>query len=231
MLGKQKMIVFFCVHDKANQWAYFCDTEPFVEAVPNGKWVNLGLHVAPERSAAGLTDSMRFRGGTEYALVRFQQEPVEDWVVTYPGGFNQAIAAETGRQIAEWKKTHPAKPAGAAPALEPKKEEEITRCGFCEEEADPFLLTCKAHHSVAVTHSDRLRSGGLVDCPETRAESARFVARQCAEVASDKAALTGYRTPLDHGARAKHPSLQEQKLAAAPGAIASAGQTPHYEWP
>lgn len=123
----------------------------------------------------------------------------------------------------------------ATPEPEPKKEEaEIVRRGFCEEEATGSTRYphCGHHVNVALAHVRRLQTGGLVDCPETRSESMRFVARESAAIDAKRAALTGYCTQNDlaQGAR---PTVTERafKDGRILEEIPLAGQTPHYEWP
>lgn len=123
----------------------------------------------------------------------------------------------------------------AVPEPEPKKEEPaIVLCGFCEEEATGSARYphCGQHANVALAHVRRLQTGGLVDCPETRSESMRFVARESAAIDAKRAALTGYCTQNDlaQGAR---PTVTERafKDGRILEEIPLAGSTPHYEWP
>lgn len=235
---KKKIIVFFGIPDPINKWEYYCNMAAHKDAEANGSWF-CALHaVEPDRAEPYLGDSMRFRGGTEYALVLLDKASVVQ-STSYPQGYNYDASIEVGRLTQEWKRTrlpegHPPGVQGAAVVDE--KDKPIP-CGFCEKPAanpqgTPHCGVHGPHVSAAILHDRRLLTGGLADCPETRAESLRFAERRRVQVELDQARIAGYCTQNDlaQGAR---PTVTERafKDGRILEEIPLAGQTPHYEWP
>lgn len=106
-------------------------------------------------------------------------------------------------------------------------------CWFCDKpniDEDGIHRSCgsSVHAYGARIHVQRLQVGGLVDCPETRCESLRFVDAQKQARRAEIAVKVGYRTSLDNCHRAR-PSLSEQRSTVEE--IPLVGSTPHYEWP
>ena len=122
--------------------------------------------------------------------------------------------------------------AAPEPAPEQKKEETpLILCSFCEHPAvasNSILSTCMVHPEALTLHAGRMEIG-LVDCPETRAETVRFVVRDQAQKAEEIARGAGFRTGLDRTGQAKRTSITDRREPTE--AIPLVGTTPHYEWP
>jgi hypothetical protein len=117
---------------------------------------------------------------------------------------------------------------------EPSSEQKETpplACSFCEYPAvasNSILSTCLQHGAALSLHAGRMEIG-LPDCPETRAETLRFVVRDQARQALELAQSSGFRTKVDRVRQSTRSSIAESK--ASPEEIPLVGTTPHYEWP
>lgn len=193
--------------------------------------VGLGIHMdvlphnATMRTAADQSWVILCFGGWDHDAI--------DLVLRSPGQTHSAHDREIDAALKSWRE----RPGGSRArlgnaAVEPKpaqkKEEPPPACWFCEKpsvSAGTFPA-CLPHVLVAAYHAERMHTGGGVDCPESRAETLRFVRALDTIAAEERSAVGGFRTQSD-SARAEPaiaPSLPSEEIPAA-------GMTPHYEWP
>jgi hypothetical protein len=169
----------------------------------------------------------------------------QPWVILCFGGLDHdatdSILASAGswldydHEVVAALRSWRERPGGsrAAPAASPEQTEEKPappRCGFCPEEGlyPEHYSHCGQHGAAAEAHAGRLKTGGLVDGPESRDESRRFAEAQRVQLEILQAQLIGFRTQND---RAKGAQLAISHRPSPPEEIPAVGTTPHYEWP
>ncbi len=118
-----------------------------------------------------------------------------------------------------------------------KEKPEAPRCAFCDSVgsvwvSDPSLPSCETHYGLLKLYVERLAAGGMQDCPEEREAMHRVAAAYWAEADLIDAKMVGFRTTSDCASQ-RRLSLEELPPArrAPAEAVASAGMTPHFEWP
>lgn len=234
---QKKIIVFVAVPRGTGVTAFWCEHE--------GKWI--AVYNGPPRAAAAnsLRQSATFRKGTEYAVLFLANDTLVAGLsrVEYSDGYSDQAATAAAGAYDRWvgHRRHQSgddvprvvPPPPAAPAIEQKKEDEkeLELCSFCPSAAiagNSILSTCMLHAHALTLHAGRMEIG-LVDCPETRAETLRFNARAEAEQALSLARATGFRTGSDRTSQAERTSLADRKATTEPAPLV--GTTPHYEWP
>ncbi len=227
---EKKIIVFIAVPRGLAAYAFWCEHE--------GKWGE--VYNGPMAMAANLLrQSMLFRQGTEYVVLYLTSDELAAGVrkIEYSAGHSGQAATMSIGAYDRWvghrrlaiSDDVPRVVPQPAPEVAPeqKKEAEKEPCSFCPNHAiagNSILSTCNLHAHVLVLHAERMEAG-LIDCPETRAETLRFNARAESEQALTSARATGFRTEFDY----KAPPPWVRKTPAEP--VPLVGTTPHYEWP
>jgi hypothetical protein len=251
---QKKVIVFLAVPSKIGQDCYeFWCKDRRTDGATDG-WHIVLTQTRLDSACLDdlLGDSARWRSGTEHLTLILHVVDNRWEIASWRPQSPSIQASQEGLAVmAKFREDNAVpcvRPATQAP--EPKKEEpEFVKCSFCEAPALTLnrmfgavsggdaglralahgLHCCKEHPEALAHHAERIGLG-LVDCPETRAESVRFSARLRADIASRKAVLTGYRTQNDL-AKGALPTVTERAEREPPEEVPLAGQTPHYEWP
>lgn len=229
----QKIVVFFGVPNvRAAQTDYFC-SDPSVSP-----WHLTG--VCRQNAMEHLAEPARRCSATEYIIVTCSAlgDPRS---VVYSAGYSHAAYAVLETEHQRWTARPRSGPPYHAPELPPppatatEEDAKPVLCGFCSLPAQnpqgvPHCGVNGPHVGAAILHDRRLLTGGLVDCPETRAESLRFAEARSAETRLAYARTIEFRTTRDF-AQGARPSLACRPPERAPEEIPLVGETPHYEWP